>query len=150
MGSKERKENGSKERPRPKTGIHFYPPKQTSTHLASDQKHLPYNYARLQERERELLLTTLSEQNRQLKEEERRKDGDYQKLEKAYKLILQEKAHQAVSVREVTLQKQLASLQGRHDKLQHLCKLEREKNQFKVSRVNASQGFIAADMADQR
>jgi TolA-binding protein len=64
-------------------------------------------------------------------------------------VLLQEKAHQAPSVREATLEKQLVALQGRHDKLQHLCKLEKERHLYKTSQPNLK-GFLPAQEASQR
>lgn len=46
---------------RPKSGIYFEQQKRPPTGKSAERKNLPYNYARISERERELLLTSLSE-----------------------------------------------------------------------------------------
>ena len=93
-------------------------------------------------------MTTLSEDNRRFKEDLRLKDTEYQKLDKAYKILLNERSHHATSVKEVTLEKQLSSLQSRYEKLQNLVKLEKDKNSFKSTKL--SQSFVPSDKVSQR
>lgn len=54
----------------------------------TDKVYLPHNYARLEEREKELLLTTLTEENKRLKAELLDKDNNYKKLEQKYKMAM--------------------------------------------------------------
>ena len=86
-----------------------------------------------------------------MKEELRRKDNDYGKLDKAYKILLQEKSGQSATVREQTLQKQLAALQTRNDKLQNLLKVEKDRNTFRGGK-NTQTGttFVPQEIASDR
>lgn len=75
----------------------------------------------------------------------RSKEQECSKLDKAYKVLLQEKSAQAPSVKETTLQKQVGALQARNDKLLNLLKVEKEKNTFRGTQTGA--GFVPEQMA---
>lgn len=62
------------------------------------------------------------------------KDNDYKKLDAAYKALLKEKSQNAPSVREITLEKQLASMNSKYEKLQEILKMEKTKTNFKSTK----------------
>lgn len=76
------------------------------------------------------------------------KDEEYRKLEGAYKVVLQEKAHAAPSVREATLQKQLATLTAKYEKLQELAKLQKPRQTFTATKTKET--FVAEGVASGR
>jgi hypothetical protein len=78
----------------------------------------------------------------------RLRDEEYRKLEGAYKLVLQEKAHSAPSVREATLQKQLATLAAKYDKLQELAKMQKPRQTF--TSTKGKETFVAEAVVNER